>query len=154
MCLSSQSGLQSGRERLSALLSYVFCLHSLFLVHYFSYTNYCIPSIEERREIDHLYGDRSDSFAATNQPHLRREIDLSYCKYDSLSYCQYDNRICGGKRDSFATRNESALRRQIRLLCGGKLTSHVAHVRVYHVAHVRVYHVEHVRVSHVGHVRL
>ena len=40
----------------------------------------------------------------------------------------------------------------MRLICGGKSTSHVAHVTITHVAHVRVYHVAHVRVAHVAHV--
>ena len=35
----------------------------------------------------------------------------------------------------------------MRLICGERSDSHVAHVRVSHVAHVRVSHVAHVRVT-------
>ena len=42
----------------------------------------------------------------------------------------------------------------MRLICGDKSTSHVAHVRVYHVAHVTITHVAHVTITHVAHVRV
>ena len=60
----------------------------------------------------------------------------------------------GGASSTKTPTNRSHLRREMRLICGGKPTSHVAHVTDSHVAHVIDSHVAHVIDSHVAHVRI
>ena len=68
--------------------------------------------------------NKRDSFAATNRPHLRPQIDLVY-----------------GERSTSHVAH-------VRVYHVAHVTiTHVAHVTITHVAHVRIYHVAHVRVS-------